>query len=305
MTSLNEQELNLTKELAQYGVNLNHVKHRRGLEEREAEAVARAKREANPVKNPVAASRLESFVENSTIVAVAFTTILFSLVLFGLFAVETAALIHGLELLLRFWEAMLLAPVLLASLYVAMFLAETQRPEEEREQFQTFTLRVLVGELLYLVGVRRLRQIEYPEYAATRAVERGLALVVVSISILGRLSPILQGTEGMNVVNGYNYLITTTSLLDLLSAVAIGAATIVAIASSHFIYGFIWRVFQKTTGGFDLSGKASDASDYEALRSIYCTEARVEYLRNLYLLEKAKHGQSQVDLPSSSPDSEN
>jgi hypothetical protein len=294
----------LQQRLAQHGVNLNNARHRKALAEREAEAVERAKQDANPVRNPQAAKRLEAFIENSTIVAVAFTSGLFSLVLFGLFAVETIALVHGMELLLRTWEALVLAPVILGALYVTMFLAETLRPEAEKEQFNNFSLRVLLREVFYLIGLKQLRSIEHPEYRATRAVERFLAFVVVSISIIGRLSPLLLEASGLNVADGVQFLMQTTSLLDLLSAIAIGAATIAAISSSHFIYAFTWRVFQKTTGGFDLSGKASGASDFEGLREEYLTESRREYLTNLLAVAEAREEAKQKQALNL-PDSEN
>jgi hypothetical protein len=116
-------------------------------------------------------------------------------------------------------------------------------------------------------------------YSNALEMQRFMLWVIVFLSILGRLSPILLQTADMPATEGAQFLLYETSLVDWLSTLGIALATGGTLASSHFMFAFIYKSFVRVTGGLDL-GKSP--ASYDALYEELADSYQLRYLTDLY-----------------------
>lgn len=302
--------------LAETGFNLNNNGLRQRLELAQARARKEAQDQVHPVTNPEAAKRLEGLLNLGTISTVGFVTLLFVVVLFGLFVVEAVAVYHGYKLVLHPAEAALFSIVTLSAFYVLMFVSEAIAPPRTETQDVKPSLRHTVNKARYWVAFGKDWQPEHeanPEYVAASRVQKTLVRVIVITSVTGRLEPLLTEAAGMPALAGLRLLITQSSILDYISAFIIGLATFVILSVSHYLFEFTYRNFVRITGGLDLgkSGSADYDALYETLSERYITETLTAQVLNEWGKQgrvsemTAQYLPSSVNKPSYSDESPN
>jgi len=96
-----------------------------------------------------------------------------------------------------------------------------------------------------------------------------LMVAVVVFSLLGRLSPVLSETDGMNVADGMSYTLQNISLLELGETIGHTIGLIALLVATHFFVYFIHARFVAVTGGFDLSRFERPQTENELAEEYY------------------------------------
>lgn len=277
--------------LGAQGVNVNRASVQKMLAAARERARTEAQKQAHPATNPAAASVIEKTLNWGVIIVMGFITVLFVLVLFGLFAVETAAVVDGLALLMDRWKAMLLGVVLVGAFYVVMFVAEMLQTNSNTDgTVYKRSLRNTTRAVSYWLGRGddwQPERVENPTYTAALGIQRGLIWTIIFISVVGRNAPLLERVSDTSAAEGIVLLFQTASLLDWFASIGILLATFNALAASHFFFQFLYTNFVRITGGLNM-GKGAASQDYDTLYQALSEQYEMEVLENLLYRERAK-----------------
>lgn len=204
-------------------------------------------------------SRWASTAVNSGLefVAVLFTLLL---VLFGLLlgtslliAAEVAAVEKGFGVIDDNF-ATLYAIATVFFFIVTLFIREVVARDATSEPEIALSLRTTLNELIYFLGLNRTWQPVYKRRTSllvrVDGAVRWLMWTIVVFGLMGRLDNKLGQIEG-DWYTGIKYVLTSSSLKDMLAYLGSLVMTVALLLATHYIVYFVHQVYVRVTGGFD------------------------------------------------------
>lgn len=261
-------ELQYKAKLAQLGTSVTTKSFQAKLNEAQeaAHKHATSQGSTNDENNVALRNGILRLINIASVVGVGFLALLMIVIIFGLFISEFLAVNHALEAFVSDFEAVVIAFVFVGAIFTFMFITKVRNVK--RKDNYRFSFRLQLQNLAYILGIGenwepQAIDLKQAELNFADAVNRLLLTTLIMTSAFGRLQPVLENTLGMNAVEGLTYLLTETSLTELVGILVITCVTLGILLSSEAIFAFIYSNFVRLAGALDLDPKEDYTELYE------------------------------------------
>jgi len=166
-------------------------------------------------------------------------------------------------------------------LLVLLLIRETLIGKVEDEPTRVFSLVYVRRWLSYFFGIGKGWRDQYTQHrnmlTQIDGAIRLLMWTIVLFGLLGRLSMKFTEIDAMNWFAGLRHIIEASSLRDMMSYIGATVMTAALLLGTHFIIHFIHEVYQRVTGGLEISFLSTTSVDD------YIQQAEIVYLQTEYL----------------------